>query len=184
MTHIQLQNSPNRERGIRKLWQWFFSPANYPTLPGRIKKSSLITLSILFFPTPWFKNSLLFLPFFPPLLPCKESLMRHICLFPWYFKERLPAESKEIYRIKQETNVCSSVTDTNLTFRINCREIFFCTWSKWNHVSHFLLWCKVWCFTEKNDWLLSISLYFVQDLHMYGSKEPLRTSFAIEIFHN
>lgn len=65
--------------------------------------------------------------------------MRHICLFPWYFKERLLAEGKEIYRIKQGTNVCSLVTDINLTFRINYTEIFFYTCNKWNHVSHFLL---------------------------------------------
>lgn len=133
-----------------KLFWCFFFPANYPILPGRIKKNNLTTISVLFFPTAWFKNCLFFLCFFFPLLPCKESLMRHICLFPWYFKERLLAESKEIYRIKQGTNVCSLVTDINVTFRINYIEIFFYTCSKWNHVSHFLLWCKVWCFTEKN----------------------------------
>lgn len=105
--------------------------------------------------------------------------MRHICLFPWYFKERLLAEGKEIYGIKEGTNVCSLVADINLTFIINFIVIS-------NSMSViFLLSCKVRCFTEKKYFLPITSLFFGQKgINIYGSKEPLKTSFATEIFHN
>lgn len=51
--------------------------------------------------------------------------MRHICLFPWYFKEGLLAEGEEIYRIKQGTNAVFLVNNTSFSLKIHCIQIHF-----------------------------------------------------------
>lgn len=99
-------------------------------MPERIKKRNLITLSVILSYFMILKFSafsvLLCFFFFFSSFSLQGKFNEAYLLVSMVFQRRITfAESKEIYRIKQGTNVLSLVTHINLTFGINYIELFF-----------------------------------------------------------